>query len=164
MSHTTTPQFTKPAAKPIPDGYHTVTPLLVCDGASEAIAFYSRAFGAVELSRLPTPEGRLLHAAIKIGNSMIMLTDEVLQMDALGPKKRGGTSVTIHLYFENAEAVFAQAVAAGVQVIMPLQDMFWGDRYGMVVDPFGHSWSIATHLRDLTPAEIQEAARVACGG
>lgn len=151
-------------AKPVPDGFSTVTPFLVCDGASDAIAFYTRAFGAVELGRLAAPDGRLLYAAIQIGNSIIMLNDEFPQMGSLGPKKRGGTSVTIHLYVENADAAFARAVAAGAQVAMPLQNMFWGDRYGLVTDPYGHAWSIATHLQDVTPQEMQEAAKAACMG
>lgn len=153
-----------PTAKPIPDGMHTVTPFLVCDGAADAIAFYQKAFGAGELSRLSTPEGRILHAAIRIGDSVIMLNDEFPQMGSVGPKKRGGTSVTIHLYVEDADALFAQAVAAGAKVIMPVQDMFWGDRYGLVEDPVGHAWSIATHQRDLTPEQILAASREACGG
>jgi PhnB protein len=159
----TSPAPAKPPAKPVPDGMRTVTPHLVCAGAAEAIEFYKKAFGAIELIRLPTPEGKLLHAAIRIGDSVVMLTDEFPDFGALGPKARQGTSVTIHLYVEDADAWFARAVAAGSTVKMPLQDMFWGDRYGLVEDPFGHNWSIATHLRDLTPEEIQAAARAACG-
>lgn len=149
--------------RPVPDGMHTVTPYLVCAGASAAIAFYQTAFGATEQMRLPGPDGRLLHAAIRIGDSVVMLNDEFPEMDALGPKARGGASVTIHLFVDNVDAAFARAVAAGAKVKMPLQDMFWGDRYGLIEDPFGHSWSIATHLRDMTPAELQEAAQTACG-
>ncbi len=142
---------------------HTVTPYLVCGGAADAIAFYQKAFGAIELMRLPTPEGRVMHAAVRIGDSVVMLNDEFPEMGSLGPKSRQGTSTTIHLYVDDADAWFARAVNAGATVKMPLADMFWGDRYGLIEDPFGHSWSIATHVRDLTPAEIQEAAKEACG-
>jgi uncharacterized glyoxalase superfamily protein PhnB len=153
----------KPTAKPVPDGFRTVTPYLVCAGAADAIKFYQKAFAATELIRLPTPEGRVLHAAIKIGDSIVMLNDEFPEMNSLGPKARKGSSVTIHLFVDNADAWFKRAVKAGAKVMMPLADMFWGDRYGIVEDPFGHNWSIATHVRDLTHKEIQEAARAACG-
>lgn len=162
-TQTISPSQSKPSAKKIPDGFHTVTPHLVCAGASDAIAFYQKAFGATELMRMPTPNGKLMHASIRIGDSIIMLNDEFPEMGAVGPKARGGASVTIHLYVEDADASFARAVKAGATVKMPLGDMFWGDRYGLVEDPFGHSWSIATHQRDLSHAEIQEAARNACG-
>jgi len=141
---------------------HTVTPYLVCAGAADAIEFYKAAFGATELARMPTPEGKLMHAAIKIGDSMIMLNDEFPDMNALGPKSRNGTSVTIHLAVEDADAWFERATKAGATVKVPLQDMFWGDRYGQLEDPFGHNWSIGTRIRDLSPAEIQEAAKAAC--
>jgi PhnB protein len=156
------PSKQKPV-KPIPDGMRTVTPYLVCAGASDAIAFYKKAFGATEVLRVPSSDGRLLHATIRIGDSAIMLNDEFPDMGALGPKARGGSSVTIHLFVEDADAAFDRATKAGAKVVMPLQDMFWGDRYGLLEDPFGHSWSIATHLRDLTPEEVQAAARAACG-
>lgn len=159
----TSPSSTTPAAKPVPDGFRTVTPYLVCAGASDAIAFYKKAFGAIEQMRVPGPDGRLIHAAIQIGDSVVMLNDEFPEMDALGPKSRGGASVTIHLFVADVDAAFARAVKAGATVKMPLQDMFWGDRYGSLEDPFGHSWSIATHLCDLTREEIQKAARDACG-
>ena len=150
------------SVQPVPAGLHTVTPFLVCAGASDAIAFYIRAFGATELARLPGPDGKLMYAAIRIGDSVVMLNDEFPAMGALGPKARNGTSVTIHLYVDDVDAWFARAVAAGATVRMPVQDMFWGDRYGQLEDPFGHAWSIATHQRDLTPEETQEAARRAC--
>jgi len=153
----------KPAVQPVPEGFRTVTPYLVCAGAAEAIAFYATAFGATEVMRLATPDGRLMHASIRIGDSLIMLNDEFPEMGALGPKAHQGTSVTMHLFVADADAAFARAVKAGATVKMPLQDMFWGDRYGLLEDPFGHSWSIATHQRDLTHQEIQEAARSACG-
>lgn len=144
-----------PAAA-IPDGFHTLTPHLVCAGASDAIAFYCRAFGAEELSRLPGPGGLLMHAAIRIGDSIVMLHDEFPEMGARGPKAIGGTAVTLHHYTTDADAAFARAVEAGCSVVMPLGDQFWGDRYGVVEDPFGHRWSIAMQLRQLTPQQITE--------
>lgn len=150
------------AVKPVPDGMHTVTPHLVCANAAEAIEFYKNAFGATELMRVPGPQNKIMHAALRIGESMVMLADEFPEWGSLGPKARQGTSVTIHLQVENADALFAQAVKAGAVVKMSMDDAFWGDRYGAVEDPFGHSWSIATHVRDLTPEQIQEAAKNAC--
>ena len=141
--------------KPIPDGMHTVTPHLIVENASAALEFYAKAFGAVELSRLPGPEGKLMHASFRIGNSVLFMADAFPQWGSFGPAALKGTSVTIHLYVEDSDAVFAQAVAAGCTVKMPITDMFWGDRYGLVIDPFGHAWSVATHKQDLTPAEIE---------
>ncbi len=146
--------MTQPAVKPIPEGMHTVTPHLICAGASDAIDFYKRAFNAVELTRLPGPNGKLMHAAIRIGDSVLMLTDEAPEWGALGPKALNGSSVTVHLYVEDVDAVVAQAVAAGAKPLMPVTDMFWGDRYGQVEDPCGHRWSVATHKQDLTPEQI----------
>ena len=140
--------------KPVPDGMRTITPHLVCDGAAQAIDFYVKAFGAVELSRLPGPGGKLMHAMVRIGDSMLMLVDEFPEMGAKGPKALDGSPVTIHLYVEDVDAAFARAVAAGATVRMPLADMFWGDRYGQVQDPFGHLWSMATHQRDMTPEQM----------
>ena len=142
---------------PIPPGMHSVTPHLVCAGAADAIEFYKKAFNAEELAQLAGPDGKLMHGLIKIGDSMLMLVDEYPQWDSLGPNARKGSSVTLHLYVEDADAQFKQAIDAGCSVRMPLDDMFWGDRYGIVKDPFGHSWSIATHQRDLTPEEIGQA-------
>jgi len=142
--------------KPIPEGMHSVTPHLVCAGAADAIDFYKKAFNAVELSRMPGPDGKLMHAAIRIGDSVLMMTDEFPQWGGLGPKTLKGSPITIHLYVENVDAAFEQAVAAGATVKMPVADMFWGDRYGMLDDPFGHHWSIATHTRDLTPEEMRQ--------
>ena len=156
---TMTKEQTKPAVEPIPEGMHTATPLLICAGAAEAIDFYKKAFGAVELSRLPGSNGKLMHARIRIGDSFIMLTDEMPEWGAFGPKSLKGSPVTIHLYVEDADALFAQAVKAGAKVTMPLDDMFWGDRYGKVEDPFGHQWSVGTHIRDVTPEEMQEAMK-----
>lgn len=146
-----------PASKPIPDGMHTITPHLVCDGAAEAIAFYTKAFGAVELMRVPGPGGKLMHASVQIGDSQLFLVDEFPQWGSVGPKALPNSPVTIHLQVEDADAVFAKAVAAGCTVTMPLDDAFWGDRYGSVKDPFGHSWSIATHKMEMSPQEIQAA-------
>lgn len=146
-----------PPVNPIPEGMRTVTPHLICAGAAQAIDFYKKAFGAVELSRMPGPDGNVMHASIRIGDSVIMLNDEMPQWGALGPKSLKGSPVTIHLYVEDADALFAQAVKAGAKVTMPLDDMFWGDRYGKVEDPFGHQWSIGTHVREVNPAEMQKA-------
>ncbi len=145
--------------KPIPEGMHSVTPHLVCAGAADAIAFYTRAFGAVESARIPGPDGKLIHGAVRIGDSTVMLVDEMPEWNALGPKALKGTAVTIHLYVEDVDAIAARAVAAGAKVVMPVADMFWGDRYGVLEDPFGHRWSIATHIHDATPAEMQDAMK-----
>lgn len=147
--------------KPIPDGMHSVTPHLVCDGAPAAIEFYSKAFGATEITRLPGPDGRLMHGQITIGDSVVMLVDENRPCGMLGPKSLKGTPVTIHLFVEDVDAFFARAVAAGAKAAMPPADMFWGDRYGVLEDPFGHRWSVATHRHDLSPAEIQQAMKAA---
>lgn len=151
-------------AKPnsIPPHMHSVTPHLVCAGAADAIELYKKAFNAQEFGRIQGPSGKLLHAMIKIGDSPVMLADEYPEMGGLGPKARNGTSVTLHLYVEDADRQFQQALDAGCTVRMPLSDMFWGDRYGIVVDPFGHQWSIATHIRDVSPEEIQAAAGKNC--
>ena len=143
--------------KPIPEGMHTVTPHLVCNGASEAIAFYIKAFEATEVARKPGPNGKLMHAMVRIGDSMVMLVDEVPEWQAVGPRTLKGSPVTLHLYVSDADAVFQRAIDAGATSFMPVQEMFWGDRYGVVEDPFGHRWSIATHVRDMSPAEMQEA-------
>jgi PhnB protein len=145
------------SVKPIPDGMHSLTPHLVCAGAADAIEFYKRAFGAVELGRLPGPDGKLVHAAVRIGDSTLMLVDENPQWGALGPKALKGSPVTVHLYVTDVDATVAQAVAAGAKVTMPVADMFWGDRYGQLEDPFGHRWSVATHTRDLSFDEIKKA-------
>lgn len=146
-----------PQVKPVPEGMHTVTPHLVCAGAADAIEFYKKAFGAVETGRLPGPQGKVMHAQLRIGDSPIMLVDEFPDMSALGPKALKGSPVTIHLYVEHADAVFERAVAAGAKVRMPIGDMFWGDRYGVLEDPFGHYWSVATHMRDVSPEEMKRA-------
>ena len=161
MNSTTKEESAK--SRPIPDGMHTVTPHLICAGAAEAIDFYKKAFGAVELSRIPGADGKIMHASIRIGDSVIMLNDEMPQWESFGPKSLKGSPVTIHLYVENADASFEQAVRAGAQVTIPLADMFWGDRYGKLDDPFGHHWSIATHIRDVSPEEMQKAMEQMAG-
>jgi PhnB protein len=145
--------------KYLPDGMHTVTPHLVCAGAARAIEFYKKAFGAEEEIRIAAPDGKLIHACVRIAGSPVMLVDEFPEMGAMGPNTLKGTPVTIHLYVEDADAFVARATAAGAQVVMPLSDMFWGDRYGQIKDPFGHSWSVATHQRDMSVEELQAAAR-----
>jgi PhnB protein len=142
---------------PIPPGFHTVTPHLIVKDAAKALDFYSRAFGAQELSRMPGPNGEIIHAQMRIGDSPIMLADEFPAMGARGPLALGGSSVTLHIYTDNADALFARATAAGATVKMPLADQFWGDRYGQVTDPFGHVWSIGTHVKDMTPADMKKA-------
>lgn len=152
----------KPAVKAIPEGMHSLTPHLICDDAAAAIEFYKKAFHATDAAILPGPGGKIMHAHLRIGDSSLMLMDEFPEFCSLGPKSLKGTPVTIHLYVENADAVFNRAVAAGAIAKMPMADMFWGDRYGVVEDPFGHSWSIATHVRDMSLEEIAEAAKKNC--
>jgi uncharacterized glyoxalase superfamily protein PhnB len=148
--------MTSSPVRPIPEGWHTITPHLVCADASAAIAFYKKAFGAVETARLPGPDGKLMHASVRIGDSYLMLVDEMPNYGVVGPKALSASPVTIHLYVPEVDASIAQAVAAGATLTMPATDMFWGDRYGQVRDPFGHNWSVATHQRDLTPEQIAE--------
>ena len=150
--------------KPIPDGMHTVTPHLVCAGAADAIEFYKKAFGATEEVRLPGPGGKLMHAMIRVEGSAVMLVDEMPEWGALGPKSLKGSSVTLHIYVKDVDAFVQRAVAAGAKVTMPVADMFWGDRYGKLEDPFGHHWSVATHTRDLTAGEIQEGMKKMAAG
>ena len=154
---------TKSKVKPIPDGMHAVTPHLICAGAADAIEFYKKAFNAVEVARLPGPDGKLMHAGIRIDDSVVMLVDEFPEWGSLGPKSLKGSPVTIHLYVNDVDAVFEQAVRAGAKITMPLEDTFWGDRYGRLEDPFGHHWSVATQIRDVSPEELQEAAAQMCG-
>jgi uncharacterized glyoxalase superfamily protein PhnB len=143
----------------IPDGMHTMTPHIVCAGAAAAIEFYKKAFNAVEEFRLPAPDGKLMHARIRICGSALMLVDEMPQWNSLGPIMLKGSPVTIHLYVENVDAFYQQAVDAGATAKMPPADMFWGDRYGVLVDPFGHNWSVATHLKDMTAEEMAQAMK-----
>ena len=146
--------------KPIPDGYHAVTPALTIKGASEAIEFYKKAFGAQEIYRFLGPDGKsIMHAEIKIGGSSIMLCDEMPQMGVLSPKTIGGPSGSIYLYVQNSDDVFNKAVSAGAKPKMPMMDGFWGDRFGSIEDPFGHVWSIATRKKDMSEDEIKKAAQ-----
>ena len=142
------------SVKPIPDGYHSVTPYLICQGAAAAIDFYKSAFGAIELFRLPMPDGKVGHAEIKIGNSPIMLADEFPNMGFNSPTTLKGTPVSLMIYVEDCDAMFAKAIELGATVIKPLQDQFYGDRSGCLADPFGHVWTIATHKEDISPEEL----------
>ena len=145
--------------KPIPDGFHSLTPHLVVSDAAKAIEFYKKAFGAQEMERFLRPDGKaVMHAQLKIGNSMLMLGNE-FPPTCLSPKSRGGTTVSLYLYVENADSAFERAVKAGCTVKMPMADQFWGDRIGQVEDPFGHQWSIATHKQDLTKDQIAANAK-----
>ena len=149
--------------KPIPDGYHSVTPYLIVKGAAEAIEFYKKAFGATELFRMPQPDGRIGHAEIKIGDSPIMLADEFPEMKYLSAQTLGGTPVSILLYVPDVDSVFNQAITAGAQQQRPVEDKFYGDRGGSLVDPFGHVWHIATHTEDVSPEEMEKRAAAAGG-
>ena len=142
--------------KAVPEGYHTITPNLVVQDASKAIDFYKKAFGAEELVRMPGPDGKVMHAEIKIGDSIVMLGEEMPEMGTRNPKAYGGSPVGFYLYVEDVDALWKRAVQAGAKPIMPLTDMFWGDRTGRLEDPFGHRWSPAQHTRDLTPEEIKK--------
>jgi PhnB protein len=152
------------SVKPIPDGYHSVTPYLCVKGASEAIEFYKKAFGATELGRLSQPDGRVGHAELQIGSSRVMLSDEHPEMGFTGPGTLGGSPVMMHLYVEDADAVFKRAVEAGATEVRSMRDEFYGDRAGGVKDPFGHTWHIATHKEDLTQEEVGRRAAKAMGG
>ena len=146
-------------AKPLPAGQRTVTPHLVVRGAARAIDFYKDALGAQELMRMPAPDGKIMHAELRLGDSNVFLVDEFDEPREEGitsPVKLGATTVTVHLYVDDVDAAIQRAAAAGAKVTLPPTDMFWGDRYGRILDPFGHSWSLATHVQDLTPEEIQK--------
>jgi PhnB protein len=149
------------AAKSIPDGYHTATPYLLVRNAAEAIDFYKRAFGATELMRLVAPDGKVGHAEIKIGNSPIMLADEVPNMGFRSPQSLGGSAVSILLYVEDVDARFRQASGAGAKVLEPVKDQFYGDRSGTLEDPFGHVWTVATHIEDVSLEEVSRRAEIA---
>lgn len=145
--------------RPIPDGSHSVTPYLAIRGAVEAVEFYKKAFGAVELMRMPSPDGKMLmHAELRIGDSPLYLADEFPGMEVSSPASLKGTTTAIHLYVDDVDAVFAKAVAAGATVKMPLINMFWGDRFGKIMDPFGHSWALAQHVEDVPPDEMDRRA------
>ena len=145
-------------AQAIPKGYHTVTPSLCVAGADRAIDFYKRALGAEEIMRFPAPDGKIMHAEIRIGDSVIMLGDEMPEQGAKSPKSYGGTPVGFFIYKENVDAAWKQAVDAGAKAVVPLADQFWGDRTGCVEDPFGHRWWLAQHIQDLSPDELRQKA------
>lgn len=147
--------------KPVPEGFHSVTPHLVIKGAAKAIEFYKKAFGAEEIMIMPGPDGQsVMHAEIRIGDSTIMIGDDLPMMQRwISPARLNGTTVCLHLYVPDVDAAFQRAIDAGATESMPVSDTFWGDRYGKVTDPFGHEWSLATHKKDLTPEQIQEGAK-----
>jgi PhnB protein len=152
------------AVKPIPDGYHSVTPyLIVADGAA-AVAFYQQAFAAKVRMRLPRPDGKIAHAELRIGDSLVMLADEAPQMGAQAPPAFGGSPVSLHLYVEDVDEVVARAIAAGATEIRPVADQFYGDRLGTLDDPFGHRWHVSTHIEDVSPEEIGRRAAAAMQG
>jgi len=144
------------AVKPIPDGFHSVTPYIVVKGAGNALEFYKKAFGAVEIVRMPGPGGAIMHAEFKIGDSILMMGDENIAMGAPSPLTLGGTPIGLCIYVKDSDAVFNQAVAAGAKVLYPVKDQFYGDRSGTVQDPFGHKWTVATHKEDVSPEEMQK--------
>jgi PhnB protein len=154
------------AVKPIPDGYHSITPYLIVSGAAQALEFYKEAFGAVELFRMPTPDGRVGHAEIRVGDSVVMLADEHPEIGARSPRTVGGTTVHLLLYVSDADATYTRAVEAGAKAVRPLKNQFYGDRSGTVEDPFGHSWTVATHVEDLSPEEMdrRHQAELAAAG
>jgi PhnB protein len=155
------------AVKPIPEGHHTVTPYLIVKDAAAAIEFYKQAFGATELMRLSQPDGKVGHAELRLGDSLLMLADEFPEMGARGPKAYGGSAVILAVYVEDVDAQAARAMAAGAKVLRPVQDQFYGDRTGTFEDPFGHIWTLATHKEDVSPQEINkrfEAAMRQQGG
>ena len=147
------------SVKAIPDGYYSLTPYLVVKGAVEAIEFYTKAFGAEEMVRMPGPGGRIMHAEVKIGNTMLMLSDENPERGYLSPQTVGGPSSSIMFYTDDVDGIFKQAAAAGAKAVQPPTDMFWGDRMANISDPFGHNWAIATHKEDVSPAEMEKRMR-----
>ncbi|MGH7312058.1 MAG: VOC family protein [Candidatus Rokuibacteriota bacterium] len=149
-------------AKPIPDGYRTVTPYITVRNGAEAIEFYTRAFGAEEIARMPGPDNKsIMHAELKIGDSIVMLSDEFPQGRTRSPQSLGGSTGSLFLYVPDVDAAFKRALDAGATVAMPLADMFWGDRFGQVSDPFGHVWGLATHKEDVTPEEMRKRGQAA---
>jgi uncharacterized glyoxalase superfamily protein PhnB len=143
--------------KAIPEGYHTLTPSMTVRNAERAVEFYKQAFGAVEKGVMKGPDGKVMHAELRIGDSLFMLADEFPQFGSLSPQTIGGTGTGLHIYVEDVDSAFDRAIKAGATVEMPVSEMFWGDRFGKLVDPFGHKWSIATHTRDMSAEEIEEA-------
>ena len=149
------------SVKPIPEGYHTATPYLAVDDAAEALEYYKKAFGAKDRGRMEAPDGKIGHAEIQIGDSLVMLSDPFPQASTRTPKELGGTTASVFLYVENVDAFVQRAVDAGATVSMEVADQFWGDRFGTITDPFGHSWSVATHIEDVPPEEMAERAKTA---
>ncbi len=149
------------AVKPIPEGYHSLIPCLVVDGAAEAIEFYKQVFGARERMSMPQPDGKIAHAELEIGDSVVMVSDSSDWSPVKSPPELGGTSVGIFVYVEDVDSVFQQAVDAGATVAAPVETMFWGDRFGSVTDPFGHHWSLATHVEDVPADEMERRSREA---
>jgi PhnB protein len=147
--------------QPIPDAYPRVTPYLIVDGAASAIEFYTSVLSATERGRMPAPEGRIGHAELTIGDSLIMLADEFPDMDARGPRAVGGSPVTLHVYVENVDDVFERAIRAGAKPLRAVEDQFYGDRAGQFEDPFGHHWNVATHIEDVPPDEMAKRAAAA---
>lgn len=147
------------APKPIPAGYHSVTPYLIIDGAADALEFYKRAFGAKEQFRMPAPGGKIGHAEIKIGDSAVMLADEYPEMGARSPRALGGAGVSLMIYVERVDDVFKQALKAGAKELQPLENKFYGDRSGTLQDPFGHVWTISTHVEDVSTEEVRRRAQ-----
>ena len=148
------------AVKAVPEGFRTITPSLVVRGGAQAIEFYKKAFGAEELVRMPGPDGKgVMHAELKIGDSIFFLGDESPQMASKSPQTLGGSTGALHLYVADVDASFKRAVSAGARVSMPVADMFWGDRYGKVTDPFGHEWGLGTHKEDVSPADMEKRAK-----
>jgi PhnB protein len=145
------------AVKPIPEGYHTLTPYFTVRDAMRAIEFYKQAFGAQERGVMKGPDGKVMHAELKIGDSIVMLADEFPEFGAVAPESGGSTSMGLHIYVKDVDAAFDQAVKAGAKVEMPVADQFWGDRYGKLRDPFGHRWSIATHVKDMSADEMKRS-------
>jgi PhnB protein len=149
------------AVKPIPEGYHSITPYLAVDDAAKAIEFYRDAFGADEVIRMPGPDGKIAHAELQLGDSKLMLSDPFPESNVQPPSARGGPTASVFMYVEDVDGIFEQAQKAGAKVVSPLENMFWGDRFGTVSDPFGHVWSLATHVEDLTEEEMAERSRAA---
>lgn len=149
------------AVKAVPEGYHSITPYLICSGAAAALDYYRKVFGATELMRMAGPDGKVHHSEIRIGDSVVMVADEAPEVQAVSPKTVGGTPVGLMLYVEDVDDVFKRALAAGGKQVQPLEDKFYGDRSGSLVDPFGHQWTIATHKEDVPPEEMERRAEAA---
>jgi PhnB protein len=152
------------AVQPIPEGYHSVTPYLAVDDAAQAIEYYKKAFGAKERGRMEAPGGKIGHAELEIGDAVVMLSDPLPQFATRSPKELGGTTASLFMYVEDVDATVKRAVDAGATLTVEVEDQFWGDRFGMVTDPYGHQWSIATHVEDVPPEEMAERAKAAMAG